>query len=261
MTTISLLTVCYNSGATIADTLRSVAAQTYPEIEHIIVDGASKDDTMAVVARDGGHVTRTVSEPDKGLYDAYNKALGLATGEVIGYLNSDDLYAHDRVIERVMRAFEDPSVEAVHGDLFYVKQDDVSQVTRYWKSRPMPRTVVRQGFHPPHPTLFLRRSVYDRVGQFDLNYRMAADVEFMNRVFYRFGVKDVHLPDVMVRMREGGVTGGNAASIKLQNDEVRRGQAANGIRYPLPLFYARKIVDRSLQRIRARLGALPTPGA
>jgi glycosyltransferase len=261
VTKISILTVCYNSGKTIGDTLRSVAAQSYPDIEHIIVDGASKDDTLEVVKREGGHVSRVVSEPDKGLYDAYNKALGFATGEVIGYLNSDDLYAHERVIECVMRAFEDTTVEAVHGDLFYVKQDDVSQVTRYWKSQPMTRAVVRQGFHPPHPTLFLRRSVYERAGLFDLSYRMAADVEFMNRVFYRFGVKDVHLPDVMVRMREGGVTGGNAASIKRQNDEVRKGQEANGIRYPLPLFYARKIADRLMQRIRARTGALPTPGA
>lgn len=259
MSKVTLLTASFNSAATIGDTLRSVAAQTYPNIEHIVVDGGSKDDTMAVVAREGAHLAMAVSERDSGIYDAYNKGLGLATGDVIGFINSDDFYAREGVIARVMDAFADPEIEAVHADLVYVRQDDTSKATRYWKSRSCSRSVVRRGFHPAHPTLFLRRSVYDRVGVFDQSYRIASDVEFMNRVFYRFGVNARYIPEIWVRMREGGATGGNFASIKRQNAEVRRGQAANGIDYPESLYWALKLIDRATQKVRAPFVNLSPP--
>lgn len=261
MMKITLLTAAYNSAKTIRDTLKSIEIQTYPNIEHIVIDGASKDDTVEVVRKEGRRVTRIVSEPDKGIYDAYNKGIGLGSGEVIGFLNSDDFYAHPQVIERVMELFaRDPQLDAVHADLVYVDQVDVSKITRLWKGQRMTPGLVRRGFHPAHPTLFLRRRVYERAGGFDQSYRMAADVEFMNRIFGRFGVRDAHINDIWVIMREGGMTGGGFRSILRQNVEVKRGQKANGIRSPLLLFTLSKLFNRSLQRIRARGVTLPPLG-
>lgn len=258
---ITLLTAAYNSAHTIRDTLKSVEVQTWPDIEHIIVDGASKDDTLAVVASDGPRVAKVVSEPDKGIYDAYNKALALASGEVIGFLNSDDFYAHPGVVEQAMQLFAaDPDLDAVHADLVYVDQHDVAKVTRLWKGKRMTPALIRQGFHPAHPTLFLRRRVYERAGDFDLSYRMAADVEFMNRLFGRFRIRDAHVDDIWVVMREGGMTGGGWRSVLRQNREVRAGQRANAIRSPAPLFWLAKVIDRTLQRVRARGVVLPPAG-
>ncbi len=252
MTKITLLTAAWNSAATIGDTLRSVAAQTYPEIEHIIIDGGSKDETMAIVARDGGHVAKAVSEPDKGIYDAYNKGIGLASHDIVGFLNSDDFYAHDGVIAEVMAAFDaDPALEAVHADLVYVKQDDVSKVVRHWKSRDCTEKSLSRGFIPAHPTVFLRRSVYEKAGRFDLEYRLAADYEFLLRIFHTHKVKARYIPNIWVRMRAGGATGGNVASIKLQNDEIRRAQAKHGVHYPTSKFLLWKVIDRTAQRLRA----------
>jgi glycosyltransferase involved in cell wall biosynthesis len=258
---ITLLTAAYNSAGTIRDTLKSVEVQTWPDIEHIIIDGASKDDTLAIVAAEGPRVAHVVSERDKGIFDAYNKGLALASGDVVGILNSDDFYAHPGVIEQAMRLFvADPALDAVHADLVYVDQHDTSEVTRFWKGRRMTPKLVQRGAHPAHPTLFLRRRVYDRVGSFDLSYRTASDVEFMNRIFGRFRIRDAHVPDIWVVMRAGGASGGGWRSVLRQNREVRAGQRANGIASPAPLFWLTKIFDRSLQRLRARDVALPSPG-
>lgn len=261
MTKITLLTAAYNSATTIRETLKSIEVQTYPDIEHIIIDGASKDNTLAVVEAEGRRVTRVVSEPDKGIYDAYNKGLGLATGEIIGFLNSDDFYAHPRVIEQVMAKFAaDPALDAVHANLVYVDRDDVSKVTRLWRSRKSSMARIQSGFYPAHPTLFLRRRVYDRAGGFDLAYRMAADGEFMGRIFGKFGFTDAHVDDIWVIMRDGGTTGGNWRSIARQNSELRQALRANGIKSSPVTFLFAKLVDRTLQRARARHVVLPAPG-
>lgn len=257
MTKITLLTAAYNSAATIGDTLRSVERQSYPDIEHIVIDGASKDDTVAVVAREGRRVAKVISEKDKGIYDAYNKGIGHATGAVIGFINSDDFYASDDVISQVMRVFEDPTIEAVHADLVYVDQDETTKVKRHWKSRPCTPKSLARGFIPAHPTVFLRREVYDKVGLFDLDFRLAADYEFLLRIFHTYKIKTVYVPRIWVRMRVGGATGGTVASIKLQNDEIRRGQAKHGLSYPTAKFYFHKVIDRSLQRLRAPFVKMP----
>ena len=212
---------------------------------------------MAVVEREGAHLAKVVSERDDGIYDAYNKALKLATGDIIVFLNSDDLYAHEHVVERAVAAFADPAIEAVHADMVYVRQDNTRQITRYWKSHTCTPSRLWRGLHPAHPTLFLRRSVYDKVGDFDRSYRIASDVEFMNRVLYRYGVRDRHVQDIWIRMREGGATGGNVSSIKRQNVEVRRGQVVNGIRCPSAIYWGQKFLDRGLQRLAAPFVHLP----
>lgn len=252
MTTLSLITASYNSARTIADTLRSVNVQTWPDIEYLIVDGGSKDETMEIVAREGRRVTSAVSEPDKGIYDAYNKGLSRATGDVIGFINSDDYYCTPEAIAEVMAAFDaDPELEAVHGDLVYVDPVDTGKVERYWKSRPATVENLRRGFIPAHPTLFLRREVYDKVGTFDTGYRLAADYDFMLRAFFVHRIKSLYIPSIWVRMRSGGATGGTAASIVRQNEEIRASQAAHGLNYPKALFFAHKVLDRSVQRARA----------
>ena len=172
MKTLSLITASWNSARTISDTLRSVNAQTYPVIEYLVVDGGSKDDTMEIVAREGERVARAVSEPDKGIYDAYNKGLRAATGDVIGYINSDDYYCAPDVLAQVMRAFEDPTVELVHADLIYVNPVDTGKIERHWKSRPATVENLRRGFIPAHPTVFMTRAAYDKVGEYDTTYRL-----------------------------------------------------------------------------------------
>jgi len=262
MKTLSLITASWNSARTISDTLRSVNAQTYPAIEYLVVDGGSKDDTMAIVAREGERVTRAVSEPDKGIYDAYNKGLRAATGDVIGYLNSDDYYCSPDVLEQVMKAFEDPTVEVVHADLVYVNPVDTGKIERHWKSRPATVENLRRGFIPAHPTLFLSRAAYDKVGEYDTAYRLTADYDLILRALYVHKLKSVYLPQIWVRMRSGGATGGTAASVMKQNDEIRASQAAHGLNYPKALFFANKVVDRSVQRARAPFVKAPDlPGA
>lgn len=257
MQTLSLITATYNRAHTIRDTIRSINMQTYPNIDHIIIDGASKDDTMEIVAREAERVSYKVSEKDKGFYHAYNKGLDQAKGEIIGFLNSDDFYCSDDVVAQVMDVFDDPSVDAVHADLVYVDQNDTSKIVRHWRSRPCTEKSLARGFIPAHPTVFLRREVYDKVGQFNLNYKLAADYEFLLRVFHTARVKSVYVPRIWVRMRTGGATGGAMSSIKLQNDEIRRAQNEQNLHYPTSKFYVHKVIDRVLQHARAPLVKMP----
>jgi len=257
MTKVSLITASYNSARTIGDTLRSVNAQTYPRIEHLVIDGGSKDATMEIVGREGARVCGAVAEPDGGIYHAYNKGLARATGEIIGFINSDDVYCSDSVISQVMQVFEDPAVEGVHADVVYVDRRDTRRILRHWKSRPCTPSRLMRGFIPAHPTLFLRRSVYDKAGAFDTNYRLAADYEFMLRVFHIHRISAVYMPQIWVRMRAGGATGGNGMSILKQNEEIRAAQKAHGVNYPSVMFYAHKLIDRSLQRLRGSWLRMP----
>jgi glycosyltransferase involved in cell wall biosynthesis len=254
---ISIITACFRSERTVVDTLESVNAQTYPNVEHVIVDGASTDRTMELVREHGKRVTQVLSEPDRGIFDAYNKGLKLATGEVIGILNSDDFYATPLALEAVMAAFADPAVDAVYADLVYVDKDDTSKVVRHWKSRPYRDGDFRRGFSPAHPTLFLRRSVYDRTGGFDPGYRFSGDYEYMLRAFHVHGVRAVYLPQILVRMRTGGATGGSLPFIRKQNLEILRALDAQGVRVFRPGFFARKVVDRIMQRLRAPFARVP----
>ena len=253
MTKISLITASYNSAATIADTLKSVAIQTYPDIQHIVVDGASKDDTMAIVEREGVHLDKAISEPDKGIYDAYNRGLERVDGEVIGFINSDDFYYDETVIAQVAKAFADnPHAKAVHANLLYVNPEDTSQVVREWRGRKMTEKNMKRGFIPAHPTLFLKREVYAKVGGFDTQFRLAADYEFMLRMLKKYKTPSVHVPSIWVRMRTGGATGAGFQGVKKQNEEIRAAQQMHGISYPATLFALHKVVDRSIQHLRAR---------
>jgi glycosyltransferase involved in cell wall biosynthesis len=205
MMKISIVTATFNSAKTVRDTLNSIASQQYANIEHIIVDGLSKDNTLTIV-KEFPHVAKVVSEKDKGIYDAMNKGLQLTTGDVIGILNSDDFYTGSTVLSRVAAAFEDPSVEAVYGDLQYVKQDNVQLVTRTWKAGAFRKKLLYYGWMPPHPTFFVRRQVYERTGMFNTSLRSAADYELMLRILLKHDVCAGYIPEVLVKMRAGGMS-------------------------------------------------------
>ena len=179
---ISVVTATKNSVDTLAECLASVYQQSYVHREHIIIDGGSTDGTLAELEASRAHLDLLISEPDQGIYDALNKGLARASGDVIGFLNSDDLYADPHVLRRVAAAFADPDVEAVYGDLLYVKRRDPGQVIRYWRSCAYSPPLLRMGWMPPHPTLYLRREVFDRIGGFNQAYRIAADYDLMLRL-------------------------------------------------------------------------------
>jgi glycosyltransferase involved in cell wall biosynthesis len=210
---ISVITATWNCAATVEGCLASVAAQTWPLREHIVIDGASTDGTVDLIAKHLPALSVFVSEPDRGIYDALNKGITRARGDVIGFLHADDLYARADVLERIANAFADPEVCAVYGDLEYVDKDDVEQVVRHWRSSPCTSMRLRWGWMPPHPTLYVRRTWYERLGAFDLRYRIAADYECVLRLFSNRDFRTTYLPEVLVRMRTGGTSNGSVRNI------------------------------------------------
>ena len=174
--------------------------------EHIVVDGASTDGTIEVLHSHRNQLAVLQSEPDNGIYDALNKGLALASGDVVGFLHADDLYAHPDVLRRVAAAFTDPAVCAVYGDLQYVRQQDTSHVVRHWKSKPVTPNSLAWGWMPPHPTLYVRRDWYKRIGGFDTRYRIAADYLSVLQMFSQTDFKAMYLPEVLVKMRLGGAS-------------------------------------------------------
>jgi glycosyltransferase involved in cell wall biosynthesis len=230
---ISIITVTYNSQRTVADTLASVASQSYPSIEHLVIDGSSHDNTLAIVNR-FPHVARVVSEPDAGIYDAMNKGLRLVTGEIVGILNSDDIYNNDQVIADVMKCFEDNNVDVVYGDLQYVRSDNLQKVVRTWRSGNYSRNKFHFGWMPPHPSLFVRKRVYQQVGFFNTQLRSAADYEMILRIMLKNECTAAYLPKVLVRMRTGGVSNASVKNRLRANREDRMAWKQNGLR---PYFF------------------------
>ncbi|MDZ7891014.1 MAG: glycosyltransferase family 2 protein [Rhodoferax sp.] len=249
---ISIVTVAYNSAATIADTLRTVAMQTHQNFEHLVIDGKSKDSTLAVVAAHRYPGLTLVSEPDSGIYDAMNKGLRLATGEVIGFLNSDDFYADAAVLEKVAAAFQDASVEACFADLVYVTPDN-SRVARFWKSKPFTKGDFSKGWCPAHPTFYIRKSALRRLGGFDESFKLAADVEFMMRYLERGAVQSVYIPHVLVRMRLGGTSNQSWGNVWQQNKAIFEALRKNKVPFNVFSFWANKLVSRAWQVVAARL--------
>lgn len=230
---ISIITATYNSAATVRDTLSCIASQQYTNIEHIIVDGVSKDNTLAIVG-EFSHIAKTISEKDKGIYDAMNKGVQLATGEVIGILNSDDFYTNAEVLTKVAAAFNDPTVEAVYGDLQYVKADNTDVVTRTWKSGMFRKKNLYYGWMPPHPTFFVRKHVYEKCGLFNTTLRSAADYELMLRVLLKFNTRVQYIPEVLVKMRAGGMSNASLKNRLRANKEDAMAWKLNGLK---PYFF------------------------
>ena len=240
---ISVVTVCFNSAKTIADTLRSVAAQSHGQVEHIVVDGGSSDGTLAIIERHRAGLAAVISEPDRGVYDAMNKGIARASGEVVGFLNSDDVYADERVLAEVAAAFMRPEVGACYGDLVYVDAEDTHRVVRYWKSRPHVPGLCATGWMPAHPTFFVRRQLLQQRGGFDLQYRLQADYELSLRLFEVHKIRAQYIPRVLVRMRRGGMSNNSVGNIIKGNLEAYRACRNNGMMVS-PWFIVRKIFSR-----------------
>ena len=232
---ISVITVCLNSAATIGDTIESVLAQDHPDVEHIIVDGASTDGTMDVVRRYGDRIAKVVSEPDRGMYDSANKGLRLATGDVVGMLNSDDFYAAPDVLSTMARTFAERDVDVVHGDLDFIDPQDVTRITRRFRSREFQPGDFRRGWHPAHPTFYVRRKILLEIGGFDEQYRIASDLDIMMRVLEVRHARSAYIPRVLIKMREGGLSNGSLRRIWRANVECYRSMHRAGL--PVPWYF------------------------
>ncbi len=241
---VSIITATYNSASTVADTLQSVNQQTHQNIEHIIVDAVSTDDTLSIVRQ--LHKGIVVSEKDKGIYDAMNKGIGMADGEIIGILNSDDYYANDSIIEKVVHLFATTDCDAVYGDLLYVDATDRSKIKRRWIAGNYTKRSFLYGWMPPHPTFFVRKNIYNQHGMFNLQLGSAADYELMLRFLYKQGIRSSYLNEVMVHMRTGGISNKNFNNRLLANANDRLAWKANGLKpkwFTILLKPARKIVQ------------------
>lgn len=248
---ITIITVCYNSFETIGHTLRSVREQTYENIEHIVCDGGSTDNTLKVVAAEGQHLAKLVSEKDNGIYDAMNKGIALASGEVVGFINADDFYASTTVLADVVAAFERSGAESCFGDLCYVSQADPRRVVRYWRSKDFVPGSFEAGWCPPHPTFFVRRSVYERLGGFDLSFKIAADFELMARYLEAARITSCYIPQVLVKMRLGGTTNRSLSNIFKQNAEIRHALKKLGLKFSLTKVFLPKLISRIIQFVRS----------
>ncbi|SMH55423.1 glycosyltransferase family 2 protein [Maritimibacter sp. HL-12] len=201
---ITIVTAVFNAQATVADAIGSVAAQSHPDLEHLVIDGGSTDGTLDAIRSCDCDRLALVSEPDDGIYDALNKGISRATGEVVGLVHADDFLAHRDVIKQVAEAFSDPEVDAVYGDLDYVAASDSARIIRHWKAGAFRPARLKWGWMPPHPTLFLRRRVFEAHGLYDTGFRIAADYDAVLRYFGTGTLCAVYLPEVLVKMRVGG---------------------------------------------------------
>jgi len=226
---VSIITVCYNSELTIRDTIESVFLQNYSNIEYIVVDGYSSDSTMSIISDYKDRIYKVISEPDKGIYDAMNKGIINSTGDIVGLLNSDDIFSDNNVITDVVNYFlENKEMSGIYGDLIYVKRDNINKVVRNYSSRFFSEWKVRFGLMLPHPTLYLRRDVFSRVGFYKTDYRVAADFEFITRLVVS-GIPLKRLPRVLVKMREGGISSTGIWWRIHQNMEIVRACRENGL--------------------------------
>ncbi len=228
MAKISLITATFNAAATLEGCLKSVSRQSLLP-EHIIIDGSSIDETFSIATEYRGHRLKVFSEPDNGLYDAMNKGIRQATGDIVGILNADDVYSGPDVLQMVADVFDEERVDACYGDLCYVDYRDISKVVRYWMSGDLHYRNFYWGWMPPHPTFFVRRIVYEKHGVFNLNLGSAADYELMLRFLLRYRVSARYIPKVLVKMRNGGVSNFSIANRIRANRMDRKAWKVNGL--------------------------------
>ena len=246
---ITIITATYNSAATVRDTLESVLCQTYKDYEYLIIDGASKDNTLAIVReyepKFEGRL-KYVSEPDNGIYDAMNKGIKMSTGDVVGLLNSDDFYTTNDALEKIADAFKNHDVDATYGDIHFVNDEDLSKMVRYYSSSVFKRAFMRFGLMPAHPSFYCKKSVYEKYGNFDTSYRIAADFENLLRLIFVNRIKTLYIAKDFVTMRTGGASTAGLSSRKQIMREHLRAMKKNGVYsnfFLLSLRYFYKIYE------------------
>jgi|TARA_A100001391_G_scaffold67213_1_gene42984 glycosyltransferase involved in cell wall biosynthesis len=228
---ISIITVCFNSAKTINDTIQSVALQDYPNIEHIIVDGGSQDGTREIIASSDS-VSKYIFEPDDGIYDAMNKGVKTASGDIVGILNADDFYANENVLSNVAAAFSDPLIDIVYGDLVYVDKENTDRIIRYWKSRCFVPGLFQRGWMPAHPTFFVRKHYFDELGYYDTEFKIQSDFELTMRFLEIYRLTSVYLPNIMIKMRIGGASNNSLRNIIKGNIESFKACKKNNLKIP-----------------------------
>ena len=226
---ISVITITYNSEKTLRDTIESVLSQSYSDIEYVIVDGNSKDSTCDIIRSYEGRISTFVSEKDEGLYDALNKGIRLATGDVVGFLHSDDIFASTETIKMIAEAFIKFNVDSVYGDLVYVAQNDTDKIIRFWRSGKFTRARALTGWMPPHPTFYVKREVYETYGGFNTSFRISADYESILRFLVRFRISTFYIPLVLIRMRFGGESNKSIRNVIRKSVEDFRAMQMNGL--------------------------------
>ncbi len=231
---ISIITITYNSAATLEQTIQSVIAQTYTNVEYIVVDGGSRDGTLTLVQKYRAHIHQFISETDKGLYDALNKGIALATGDVVGILHSDDFYTAATVLEKVAFMLKQTQADALYANLYYVDRQDTNRVIRQWNSGFYKPGAFLNGWMPPHPTFFVRKECYQHYGNFNLSFKSAADYELMLRFIHKQGIKLCYLPEYIIKMRVGGLSNVTLKNRLRANAEDRNAWRINGLK---PRFY------------------------
>jgi len=239
----SIITVSYNSSDTIADTIHSVSGQSHPDTEYLIIDGASGDGTLKILDSLRDKIDILISEADQGIYHAMNKGIEKAGGDVIGILNSDDVYADELVLSDVAKLFENQETEAVYADLVYVERSDTGKIKRKWVSGDYTHGDFRKGWMPPHPTFFVQRSIYDKYGTFNLDFSSAADYELMLRFIHKHQIKIAYLPRVIIKMRVGGQSNVTLKNRLKANKEDQKAWEVNGIK-PGKFTFIRKPLSK-----------------
>lgn len=254
---ISIITVSFNSSLTIRDTIESVVAQSFTNIEYIIIDGGSNDGTLSIINEYKDKITKVVSEPDYGIYDAMNKGINAATGDIVGMLNSDDFFENNDVLSNVANAFSlDSSADIVFGDIVFVRPDNLNKIVRYYSSVRFRVWKLRFGWMPPHPATFVRRSVYDAYGLYNLQYSIAADFEIFVRWLLVHRLNYLRMNRVLVRMRIGGLSTSGLRSSLFLNREIAKACKSNGI-YTNIIFLLSKFPVKLLELIRRPNGNPP----
>lgn len=256
---VSIITATYNSASTVRDTIESVLHQTYPNIEYLIIDGASKDSTLNIVqkyqSQFDGRIC-CISEPDKGIYDAMNKGIQLATGDVVGILNSDDFYTSIYVVENLVKEMQQAEVDAIYGDIHYVDGKNITKCVRYYSSSIFRRSLMRLGFMPAHPSFYCKREVYNKYGTFNTSYQVAADFENLLRLIFVNRIKIAYLPMDFVTMRIGGASSSGMQSHKQIMRDHLKALRANGVYsnvFLLGLRYLYKLWELVLAVIKHKL--------
>lgn len=260
---VSIITVVYNGRHTLGTTINSVLSQQYADIEYIIVDGNSKDGTQALIESAAqNHPIKWISEPDKGIYDAMNKGIRMATGDVIGILNADDFYANDSVISQVVETFRKTDAQSVYGDLAYVDAKEVGKIIRYWRSGTYRAGAFVTGWMPPHPTFFVKREVYEKYNTFDLRLRSAADYELMLRLLHKHQISVAYLPQVMVMMRMGGASNASLRHRWRANREDRMAWKLNGLQPHFLTLFLKPLrkVEQYIKAQRVSAASLTSEG-
>lgn len=233
---VSIITATYNSAQTISDTLHSLNAQSYKNIEYIIVDGGSKDNTLNVIHQRCSRVSKVISEPDKGIYDALNKGLLAATGDIVGFLHSDDLFAYSDAVKDIVSQLKNSNCKAIYADLQYVSKDNIDNVVRFWKSGEYKKSNLNSGWMPPHPTFYMKRDLYHNFGLFDLSFKIAADYDSLLRYLSTHNVTTTYLPKVVIKMRVGGASNRSLKNIIQKTKEDIRALKNNNLFWPRALF-------------------------